>query len=234
MHRLERSLSDIRFQPRVVLLFSGGRDSTIAAMRLQHLSPLLVTVSQPHLVDVAQVERRVGELRRVSSGRFVWILVRCDSDLLRGSSPGTSATCLACQANYFAIGSSIAARVSVRQVALGYTAYQSDWTEQSDESVALLRTHAESRGRELLLPVRDLDSKGAAIDELSRLGLSTEALEQHCLRSHLNREISLKQDAQSADEWLKLLNGAEEGRAGLFELQRVVASWIPEDLLRDG
>jgi PP-loop superfamily ATP-utilizing enzyme len=50
-----------------LLMFSGGRDSTLAAVRMTRRgSPLiLVTVSSSHLVGIDRVRRRLGELARI-------------------------------------------------------------------------------------------------------------------------------------------------------------------------
>lgn len=48
-----------------VLLFSGGRDSTIAAVRLSRSFErlFLVTITSEHLIGIASVRRRLSELK---------------------------------------------------------------------------------------------------------------------------------------------------------------------------
>src|SRR5437660_5131536 len=63
-------------KPECILLFSGGRDSTIAAIRLAASRRIgLVTVSSNHLIGAERVRGRVADLVSIFEPSF-WLRVR--------------------------------------------------------------------------------------------------------------------------------------------------------------
>ncbi len=114
-----------------VLMFSGGRDSSIAAMRLaEQGKPLvLVTVSASHLHGVDSVKRRLKELASFVPEGTRWVRI---------SQPNTGArfgglferTCLPCQHDYALAGAILARKLGLDRLAFGYVSYQQDWPEQ--------------------------------------------------------------------------------------------------------
>lgn len=100
-----------------------------------------------------------------------------------------SPTCLPCHRSYTAIGAIVAERLKADSIAFGYTQYQSAWPEQTPYAIERLTHVLASRGISLELPVYDITTKSEAIAELGRYGLSTEALEQKCLRQLFNVEL---------------------------------------------
>jgi hypothetical protein len=62
---------------RAVLMFSGGRDSTIAAVRLSRVVSelILVTVTSSHLVGIDRVRQRIAELRPILPRGSTWLHV---------------------------------------------------------------------------------------------------------------------------------------------------------------
>jgi predicted subunit of tRNA(5-methylaminomethyl-2-thiouridylate) methyltransferase len=61
---VDKSESGQRGAVDCVLMFSGGRDSSIAAVRLARAgrAPALVTISSDHLLGIGNVKRRLAEL----------------------------------------------------------------------------------------------------------------------------------------------------------------------------
>jgi hypothetical protein len=85
-----------------VLLFSGGRDSSVAAIRLARSFGRLVllTVKSPHMTGLSNVESRLEELKKVLSVRCEWIVV--PEKRLRSDKPPPEIGCIGCHFGYFA------------------------------------------------------------------------------------------------------------------------------------
>lgn len=189
-----------------VLMFSGGRDSTLAAVRLfrQGYRLVLVTVSSDHLVGIATVKRRLGELLAKLEIRATWLHVVQPPHFGSVTSPRHQ-TCLPCHAAYSAIGLRLALDHDAINVAFGYTGYQSDWLEQTPQAIQTLRYELKTRGIELLLPVVDLSSKAEAIGELQLNGLRDDALEQKCLIQQFNPPLRPGEMTAELQRWGRTL-----------------------------
>src|SRR5665213_3223368 len=170
-----------------VLMFSGGRDSTLAALRLLDagIVPTLVTVTSDHLYGIETVRRRLSELKDLLPGFVRWMHIRQPINLATDTS-FYEQTCLSCHHAYVVVAASIAASLGARALAFGYTSYQSDWPEQTPLAIASLTNILADHGIRLLLPAHDLASKEATQDELAWRGLSTASLEQKCIRQITN------------------------------------------------
>lgn len=185
-----------------MLMFSGGRDSSLAAMRMAATgAPLiLVTISASHLHGVDAVKRRLDELGPHLHTGSRWM--RITQPNTGNKFPGLySRTCLPCQHDYAVSGAILANRFGCRDLAFGYAAYQKDWPEQSGLATAALRDVLWERGITLDLPVYDIATKDQAIEELEEYGLTPAALEQKCIRQLNN--IALDQESLIAhvDKW---------------------------------
>lgn len=184
-----------------VLMFSGGRDSTLAALRLteQKIDLTLVTVVAEHLIGFAAVRRRVDEIKGYLKPGTRWITasqLQCASDFRLNPN-----TCLPCQRDYALIGASLAVGFGFSKLAFGYTKYQSDWPEQSAEAQVVLKKVLAEHGIELLLPVYDLESKDSAKQELAMRGLTADALEQKCIKQISNITLAPDLLAQELISW---------------------------------
>lgn len=196
-----------------LLMFSGGRDSTIAAVRLarKFASLTLVTVTSDHLVGIQTVQQRVVQLKPHLPAQTEWLQV--EQPLLPPLKSLGNASCLPCQRAYAIIGGILAKRFGVRDMALGYAKYQSDWPEQTQQATTKLKKVLERFGLRLQLPVYDLVSKAEAEKELTSYGLSADSLEQKCLRQENNLNIPPDLLEQEVEIWgesiIQLLRGAE-------------------------
>lgn len=201
-----------------VLMFSGGRDSSIAAMRLaKQGEPLvLVTVSASHLHGVDSVKRRLKELTPHVPVGTRWVRI---------SQPETGAkfggmferTCLPCQHDYALSGAILARKLGIGRLAFGYVSYQQDWPEQSPVAIEALEAVLSDHRIGLELPVYDLRSKDEAIRELLELGLSSESLEQKCSRQIFNVALNSEDLADHVTKWAREL-AATLGRAAEIEI----------------
>lgn len=169
-----------------VLLFSGGRDSTLAAVRLSRRvhSLGLVTVAADHLSGLDPVVNRLSELAPLLDCYAEWLLVQQPDLAVSDRLPAKS--CLPCQSRYLAAGVAVAHMHSARAIGFGYTRYQSDWPEQRPEAVAITRAALSARGMRLELPVLELSSKDEATSALLELGLTGGSMEQKCALAQFN------------------------------------------------
>jgi hypothetical protein len=185
-------------------MFSGGRDSTLSAVRLarQGHEVILVTVTSAHLVGIAAVRKRLVELKSLLPDATKWVQVR-QPEIPTGAL--LAQTCLPCHRSYAAVGGAVAHQHGSEALAFGYTQYQADWAEQTPYAVERLREALVRGGLRLLTPVYDVASKDCAIRELRTLGLSASALEQKCLQQQFNLSLPPKQLRQEIDHWAKAL-----------------------------
>lgn len=177
-----------------VLLFSGGRDSAIAAVRLakKFAAVELLTITSDHLVGVKAVHQRLDELSRLGLPRMKWTRVRQLPAKLEPSTQDlATSTCLPCQQNYLFSAVLWARRENARSIAMGYARYQSDWPEQTPLAAEMMANVLGNEGIQLELPVYDLDSKQQAQAQLREIGLSEESLEQKCIKQIFNRPLSM-------------------------------------------
>ncbi|ACH37356.1 hypothetical protein Gbem_0325 [Citrifermentans bemidjiense Bem] len=186
----------------VVLMFSGGRDSTLAAARLNSIGvPVtLVTITSKHLEGIGRVHLRLAELARTLPPGTDWLHIE-QPDQLQTDTSFYDQTCLPCHHAYVVVSVAIAKKINASKMAFGYTHYQSDWPEQTPLAIARLKTTLARHGIELLLPVYDLPSREVAIEELGAYGLSTSSLEQKCLRQITNVALSEERLIQQVDLW---------------------------------
>jgi len=209
-----------------VLMFSGGRDSTLAALRLSKagFALSLVTITSDHLHGIGHVQRRIDELGPLLSPGTRWLRIAQPHDL-RTDTSFYAQTCLPCHHAYVVVAANVARSLGATTLALGYTAYQSDWPEQTPVAVASLRAVLSEHGVRLLLPVRDLSSREQAACELASNGLSPTSLEQKCSRQVTNVKLE--------DSHLQLQVALWETaiRTSLQELDTIATSVMGDDVI---
>jgi hypothetical protein len=193
--------------PKSILMFSGGRDSTLAALRMCKLglAPVLVTVSSWHLTGIARVRQRVQEIDRCLTASVPWLVVRQPEDL-RTDTSFYERTCLPCHHAYVIAGAAAAAKAGVNILGFGYAGYQASWPEQTPLAAKRLSSVLNRHGIELVLPVYDLDSRERAIEELTARGLSTEALEQKCIQQVTNLALDSGRLNEQIDLWERAID----------------------------
>jgi hypothetical protein len=210
-----------------VLLFSGGRDSTIAAVRLSEEFErlVLVTVTTDHLVALQNVRRRLAELKTHLPPGSQWIHAVINSERLVEAPLSTIEigfsvkmdnaleSCLPCHLSYFQTALIVASWQDARYLAVGYTSYQSHWLEQTPYAITRLRETLDHAGMELLLPSHDLNSKEEAQAFLREYKLSDASLEQKCLKQQFNdTDISPDAARKEIDAWSSALERAFAAR----------------------
>ena len=209
-----------------LLMFSGGRDSTIAAKRLAHKFErlTLVTVTSNHLVGIQTVAERISQLKSHLPGQTEWLQV--EQPVLPPLKSLGNASCLPCQRAYAIIGAIIAKRLGVHNLALGYAKYQSDWPEQSPQATSTLKDALQRFSLKLHLPVYDLISKAQAEEELASYELSIDSLEQKCLRQETNLKIPANLLKQELKIWgesiVQLLSDSESISVTIASNKRII------------
>jgi hypothetical protein len=223
---VEEYRSDQRLTNGCVLMFSGGRDSSIAAVRLAHggRPPTLVTITSDHLFGIDKVKQRLVELACHLPASTRWLRIVQPVDLATDTS-FYEQTCLPCHHAYVVVATAVARSMNAQRLAFGYAGYQSDWPEQTPLAVSRLRAVLADYGIELDLPVADLASREQAEQELEALGLSPGSLEQKCSRQVTNLAL----DETMLRAQISLWEGAI--RRSMDKLDRISAAIIEEATL---
>lgn len=183
-------------------MFSGGRDSTVAALRLgsQVVNLSLVTVTSEHLFGIEAVRQRLLELKVLLPTTTRWLHV-IEPEPLMGHGHFGAQTCLPCHRSYTVLGIMLAKRLQATDLAYGYAGYQSDWPEQTPEAVTRLAKIVADQSMNLLLPAYDLASKAEAIEILEKNGVTSASLEQKCIRQFTNEALSPETLSAELDAW---------------------------------
>lgn len=200
----------------VLLMFSGGRDSTLAAFRLHEAGhPLaLVTITAGHLYGLNNVERRLRELAQILPPDTEWLQIV--QPALRDSQRFFhQQTCLPCQSAYVVTGVTVAREKGLQKIAMGYASYQAEWPEQGPQATKILKSTLMRYGFDLMLPVYDVASRADVIEELKIRGVSELALEQKCTRQVTNVELEDSILSEQLGLWAKAID-EELGRSKLL------------------
>jgi hypothetical protein len=190
-------------------MFSGGRDSTLAALRLADKGErlALVTVSSSHLVGIQNVRQRLRELASAISLDTVWIRIKQPNDLKTDTS-FYEQTCLPCHHAYVVVAGILAKILGASRLAFGYAGYQNLWPEQTPLAVSRLTKLLARHGIILELPVYDLKSREGAIGELARQSLNTQSLEQKCTRQIGNVELNVERLSEQVAIWERAIEAS--------------------------
>jgi len=208
------------------VLFSGGRDSTLAAIRLARLFEriVLVTVKSPYMTGLRNLQSRLEELKRVLAVQCEWMLVP-EKRLLPYQVSGKDLGCIGCHFSYFASAYSIARQLGSDSIACGFVEYQNSWVEQTPYSVARLRDLMSQYRIKLLLPVADLRSKAEVQTELATYGVTQDSLELKCSKQETDpglAESPLKAIVDQGIEALRVV--LDNDQRSEHPLQTVVVS----------
>ena len=189
-------------EEKCVLLFSGGRDSTLSAVCLakKYRYIYLTTVQSIHLHGIENVYLRLEELQPYLRGKCTWELYRKIENLPINSLKIT--TCLPCHAYYIALVQNLAIAKNIKNISLGYVGYQNCWEEQSEYAKEALRKYVKEIGLNLVLPVESITEKDEMKQQLKILGLTENALEQKCLKSAFNVHLKDSEIKDQVDAWI--------------------------------
>jgi len=209
-----------------VLLFSGGRDSTVAALRLseQFKRLVLITVTSAHMDGIERVRSRVLELKKILRAGSEWMLLG-EPAPFSDARVGEPSGCISCHFGYFLIASAIADQMRCGSIACGFVAYQEKWVEQTSYAIQRLEGLLAQHGKRLILPVLDIQDRDKAEAELRLRGLSTESLELKCLRQQIDPGLTGSALKRVVDRWIDNLRAAlERKQIPAPPLERVIMS----------
>lgn len=177
----------------VVLLFSGGRDSSLACAVLakKGYKIHLLTFNNGTTTNLSLAERRYKELdkrfpdaiiaRKVipSYGLFKEIaLTSIEKDFKKYE---TNLLCMGCKLAMHVLSLIYCLENKVSIIADGYTEYQRTWVEQIPQAIQTVRKFHEEYKVKYVNPVYDQNSKDQVKKKLFSFGLSTKSLEGSCL-----------------------------------------------------
>lgn len=184
-------------------MFSGGRDSSIAALRLAktYSKVILVTVTSDHLSGIDTVYQRLLEIRRFMPESAEWYCVKQPSTLLTDIT-FYAPTCLPCHHSYVVVGSLMAEQNGAKDIAFGYVSYQASWPEQTSYAINSLKSLLEEFGFDLILPVYGIKNVDDINKKLLEYGLSIDALEQKCRRQITNIELGCDILREEINRWI--------------------------------
>jgi hypothetical protein len=183
--------------PEVAVLFSGGRDSTLAAWLLHRRGHRVRLLSYDSGFGYASALRqyRVQELHaRLPEGAFSYqelsaaglirhICFERLADDIRED--GVQMILLGCAVALFASGVAYCADHGLGAVATGAVGYQRHFADQMPSVLDRFAGYADERGVEALFPVRDIESERSVREHLMAAGLSPKSLEASTLLSDL-------------------------------------------------
>ena len=169
---------------KVVLCFSGDRDSSCSALKLIHAkrNPLLLTIIDSNMQTDIKTEQRVNELYENVSSPFSWLSIRVPVfyNKILEMPILTSPSCFSCFMVKLSVAIIIAQKHSIDTIATGFTSYQASWVEQSSTAIEEIEKFLAEYGLVLELPVWDLQSKEDACKILSKHSITPKPLEPVC------------------------------------------------------
>lgn len=176
-----------------VLLFSGGRDSSLAAVQLIEMGfeIHLLTFDNGATQDIAKSNLRLSEFdnnvkmniikRKIVNSRelFKKIALTClEKDIV---SYKTNLICMGCKMAMHTISLNYCLKNGIGVIADGYTYYQREWPEQMPPAIKEIKKFHNKYGIEYINPVYNLKSKETAKEKLTSCNLSVDSLEGECI-----------------------------------------------------
>lgn len=192
----------------VVVLFSGGRDSSLATCLLisKGKKVHLLTFNDGVTINLEISEFRHQELKSAFSesivsrnvvpsyGLFRKIaLVNLESDFIKFKK---NLIFVGTQLAFHTEGIIYCLRHNIRAIASGFTQYESHLPEQMPEAIKMLRSFIAKYKIDYLTPVYDYSSEEAVKEKLFEFGISTKSLEGFSIfadtSSYTESEVVLK------------------------------------------
>ena len=185
-----------------LLLFSGGRDSTVSAVLLSNEFDYinLITIKSVHLLGIKDVYKRLEELHPLLKNKCTWELYEKIETIQLKNLKVT--TCLPCHAYYIALLQQLAVSKGIKNISLGYVGYQSCWEEQSEIAKKALKKYFKEIGLNLILPVEKISNKDNIKNKLREYGLTENALEQKCLKASFNVPLNSSDIKDQVELWI--------------------------------
>lgn len=171
-----------------LLLQSGGRDSAAAAVNILAGGHRVVgvTLSVDAINNFEIPKLRAQELSQRFTG-YRWGMADFTdweklfkSSIVRQFSTSLPKSCLLCSLSKITAVIPFCNDNNIKRIALGYTGYQSTWSEQTPYAIELQKKYLGKLGIELVLPSLAFDSKSSVKDYLIANELTPASLENPC------------------------------------------------------
>lgn len=176
-----------------VLLFSGGRDSSLAAVRLIEMGYEihLLTFDNGAIEGIARSNLRLGEFNEKIKKKIITRKIINCKELFKKialfdiekdiESLKTNLICMGCKMAMHTISVNYCLKNDIKVIADGYTYYQREWPEQMPKAIEEIRDFHDKYGIEYINPVYDIKSKENAKEKLALHKLSVDSLEGKCI-----------------------------------------------------
>lgn len=176
-----------------VLLFSGGRDSSLAVVRLIEMGYKihLLTFDNGATEDIAKSNLRLSEYsdeikkniitRKIINSKKLFKKIALSSIETDITYFQKNLVCMGCKMAMHAISLNYCLKNGIKVIADGYTYYQKEWPEQMPKAIDEIKHFHDRYGIEYINPVYDINSKKKAKEELDSYELSTNSLEGKCI-----------------------------------------------------
>lgn len=181
-------MNNRRINNNVLLLQSGGRDSTAAAVSLleEGHSVTGITLSADAENRIHLPRTRAIELKEKYKD-YRWAMMdftEWDSSFKRSVSDKFNdelpKSCLLCAISKLTAIIPFCKGLNIKKIAMGYTNYQSSWAEQTPYAIELQQAYLKNLDIDLVLPVQLLESKSQASSILMSRDLTPSPLENPC------------------------------------------------------
>ena len=185
--------SPIKKEKNVTLLFSGGRDSSLACCVLANRGCKihLLTFNNGATIHLDLADQRYDELngkfsdailqRRLIPSYTLFkeiALKNLETDFEKYE---TNLICMGCKLAMHVISLIYCLENEIPVIADGYTDYQKKWIEQMPEAIETVRKFHGEYNIKYINPVYNENSKEHVKEKLLKFGLSSESLEGTCL-----------------------------------------------------
>ena len=228
-HRADVDTRQMGFQkmpnldrPRTLLLQSGGIDSAAAALNLLEAGHEVValTLAKDAANHVLLPKKRAVEIFAKHPG-YSWAMADISTwDALlekhvKAAVDGpVPVSCLICILAKITAVVPYCRENEIASLAVGYTAYQSEWAEQTSDAIGEQRTELRRLGISLLLPSAHYEDKKSVVADLSTKALTAISLENPCCISEIGTQPTqphiVKQVVRTAFMFLAWNNPAME------------------------
>jgi 7-cyano-7-deazaguanine synthase in queuosine biosynthesis len=171
------------------VLFSGGRDSSLAAILLaaRGIGVHLLTCDNGATIHGEVTRHRVEELRAAFDDRIRgWVIHPTHALFRQVALIHIERDFATYQVNLVVLGSQLATLTEgilyclehgITSLAVGFTAYQSHFAEQTPVAISLFEDYCNGFGIRFLTPTRDRASADSVRESLLAYGVSTKSLE---------------------------------------------------------
>ncbi len=184
----------------VVVLFSGGRDSSLTACLILDTGAKvhLLTFNDGSFIDLDISQLRVQEIHQIFPDNMVRRVVIPSYGLFRRIALANIESDFATyRKNLIILGSQLAShteailyclRFNIKHIASGFTRYEAFLPEQMPESIELIRSFMIEYGIEYATPVYDFTDADSVKYRLFEMGISTKSLEAFSIFSDTSTE----------------------------------------------